>query len=408
MQKINVFMYNLRKSGAGGTFRILRQTLLKNRRKSHKVKVCFFYQDKAVWDKSRPVYEAMKNDERFETFILIIPNRDLQISEEQYREISEHENVICAQKPGSGEWFDLQKEKPDFIFLAKPYAILLPEGYWEGRLSGFTRLCYIPYGYQNWVLPIGLEKDFFRSIALFFADDSYSKTEIVKQFPISSRLGIRKIFDFGYPSLASICTGKGMKDTPFWNEQEYKFKVMWTPRWTMDDECGGTHFFEYKDFFLHYFDLMPEASLVFRPHPLAFHNWVETGQMTQKEVDEYLRYYEEHSNMYYDTCETYNATFWKSDVLVTDFSSIIVEYFVTKKPVIYCSKDLTIFNSYIRNIMNGCYLVSSEEELKKVLDGLKNGYDPLREKRHQLVDSLLAKHTEDTVNNIINAVWEAR
>lgn len=399
---LNEILYRWRKAGWGANLRLCRQKFRKTA--NSKIKVCFFLEEKSIWLKSKPIYEAMLLDERFEPFVLVIPNRDLSIEEEFAGKNAPFYNIIWAYNKETGVWYDLEKEKVNFVFFARPYGSLLPEQYRSDRVSRYAQICYIPYGVQNWCLPVGLEKEFLKNVSIFFADDTYSAEMVKKFFPISYSLRIRKIEDVGYPFLAEIqkiCESEEKK-LPWWNTRNGEFRVVWTPRWTVEEKLGESHFFEYKDFMLNYFIGHDDVSLVFRPHPLAFTNWIEKGKMTQQEASDYINSFDKERGLYYDNLDDYHGTFEKSDVLVTDYSSIIVEYFITGKPIIYCSHDLQIFNEPSRKLMEVCYLVDNQQELEEVLNNLKQGIDPFKQEREKAAKRLQEKHNNGTTHQILD------
>ena len=91
-----------------------------------------------------------------------------------------------------------------------------------------------------------------------------------------------------------------------------------------------------------------KRSLVFRPHPLTFKNFISLGLITSDEVDEYLRKFQNNEQLYYDQTSEYFTTFWHSDVFVGDISSIIPCYFLTGKPIIYCHTDAVDDNDIMK------------------------------------------------------------
>ena len=100
--------------------------------------------------------------------------------------------------------------------------------------------------------------------------------------------------------------------------------ILWTPRWTTDKYAVETSFFDYKDCMIEYAKKNSNVNLVFRPHPLTFNNFIEKKLMTKKEVKDYISKFKD--NLYYDKSNEYMETFKDTDILVTDFSSIVMEF----------------------------------------------------------------------------------
>ncbi|MGH7981440.1 MAG: hypothetical protein ACREE6_18840, partial [Limisphaerales bacterium] len=83
----------------------------------------------------------------------------------------------------------------------------------------------------------------------------------------------------------------------------------------------------------------------------------------------------------------YEDTFSTSHVLISDISSMMIEFFSTGKPIIYTHRKY-IFNEYGRRMSEGLYWVRDVEELNRTLLMLLSGQDPLREKRKELMKDL--------------------
>jgi CDP-glycerol glycerophosphotransferase (TagB/SpsB family) len=97
--------------------------------------------------------------------------------------------------------------------------------------------------------------------------------------------------------------------------------------------------------------------------------------------------YDSSTNMVIDESGSYEDTFMTSDLLISDYSSMMVEYFVTGKPIIYTHRK-NEFNEYALSLSKGFYWVHSIEELNETISMLLSGKDFLREKRQELMKTL--------------------
>jgi CDP-glycerol glycerophosphotransferase (TagB/SpsB family) len=159
-------------------------------------------------------------------------------------------------------------------------------------------------------------------------------------------------------------------------------RILWTPRWrTLEGNC---HFFDYKDYFVDYCKKHQDVDFVFRPHPLCLGNFLKTGELSEDDLQRIKLEYGNSSNMSLDETGDYIDTFIASDVLVSDISSMLLEYFVTGKPIIYTHRVDT-FNELGRKLSEGFYWVENSTELQETLDMLMGGNDPLKFKREELI-----------------------
>ena len=60
-------------------------------------------------------------------------------------------------------------------------------------------------------------------------------------------------------------------------------------------------------------------------------------RMTERDVENYKNSVKEHGASF-DKNEIVGDTFRQTEILITDYSSIILEFFLSGKPVIYCGK----------------------------------------------------------------------
>ena len=90
--------------------------------------------------------------------------------------------------------------------------------------------------------------------------------------------------------------------------------------------------------------------------------------------------------------------------MVADLTTVIIEYFVVRKPIIYCVADIE-YNDFMKKVISGCYCVHNGQELADTLDMLERGEDPLLDERNRIADYLL-KGKEDTAKVIVSKIKE--
>ena len=99
--------------------------------------------------------------------------------------------------------------------------------------------------------------------------------------------------------------------------------------------------------------------------------------------------------------------FWTSDILITDISSVIYEYFITGKPIIYCFSNIDIDFVYeSKRILEVCYNVYTKNDLLNYIEMLKNGIDPLKNKRIELIEELYSTDILLSSKNIAQNLLE--
>ena len=386
----------------------------RNKKTSNKIKVGFVCQYVPSWGKMEPIYRIMKNSDKFDTFLLCLPmgihnyklddTKDL--SNDAYDYFLNYGYEAVNALVGQNKWLNLKKLKLDYLFYTRPYNHYMPKNFTSHRVNRYTKVCMLPYAYNlledNYRST--LDKEFFCGVYYYFAECKHAMEINKRQFIYAHNKGLQKTECYGMPGLEDLVRAKS-KETEAWSFSSNDFKVMWTPRWTTNKWEGGSNFFMYKDSLLEYAKDNPDVDFLFRPHPLMFDNFIKTKEMTREEVSNYTKRVEELDNISFDKQKEYGASFWESSVLLSDISSMMYEYFLTGKPIIYCASNVDIeFSENAKDFIKGCYISYTQEETFKILDQLKGGEDPLKETREKLVEELFGDNIEEIPKQIVQAI----
>jgi hypothetical protein len=134
---------------------------------------------------------------------------------------------------------------------------------------------------------------------------------------------------------------------------------------------------KYMNYFLTFIKQNLNINFIYRPHPLS-------------DYQKLLKF--ENENYYVDYENDSKNAFDSSDILISDLSTLISDYFIyTKKPVILMkSENLLddILNSFGKKIIEGIYVINDENELNKNLILLLNNTDEKKDIREQIASEL--------------------
>lgn len=398
---------------------LLAMAILRQERKIRRhgpIRVGFFCQYIPAWPKMEPVYEQMKADPRFEPYLLCVPsgieNGMLKEPEtakndtyEYFRDRGYTEAVNLLTGPDT--WLDLQALELSYVFYPRPYNALMPRCYQTNLVARFCRVCMIMYGMATTeqITRITLNKNFMRYVYFYFAETAFSQRINIRNNALGHRLGLQKTLCVGYPVLEQLEKMQGV-ESPSWDFSRNPFRVIWTPRWTTDKKEGGSNFFTYSEAFLEYARTHPQMDFLFRPHPLMFDNFIKTGEMTCQEVEAFKEKCQALQNVKLDDQAQYEATLWGSDVLVSDISGLMPEYFTTGKPLVFCATNMELqLAQFSREMIDkGCYTVHSRQELFACLDALQRGEDPLESARKALIPELFGAVSNGASARIVEAI----
>lgn len=359
------------------------------------IHVLFVCHEPSLWSMFESIYNAMEGDPNFSPLVVALPYKHGTLPDGQYKDAGILEffeirkiKAIWGYDKEKNEWLNPASLMPDYVFFQTPYPLYHKK--WSVEyVSVLARVCYIPYGSsvsKGEIFDIVHPDNFFRYTSIFFLEN-LSKKELFK-----TKLGNKtwfkeeKVIISGYPKLDYLNKNKEYSGK-VWKRRIKKNvkRILWTPRFLTSE--GTCHFFDYKDYFFEFCKKHPDVDFAFRPHPLCFQNFISTGEMSFDEQIKMKQEYDSSTNMVIDESGSYEDTFMTSDLLISDYSSMMVEYFATGKPIIYTHRK-NEFNEYALSLSKGFYWVHNIEELDKTISMLLSGEDSLRKKREELMKTL--------------------
>lgn len=355
-----------------------------------KINITFICYRPAVWGSLKTVYESLLKNQLFNVNIVSIPKMSFDrshIESEGAEEYFEKYNAIKGFS--NGKYFDLKALNPDFVFYQQPYNLVLPNEYQSSIVAKYARICYIDYfsfndNVKSFDVFYGcVPKDFMKSVSLYFVQSDIER-ELISKW-MEDTPNIVKYIKAGYPKYDNVDSLKGAESN-IWHSRNGMFRIIWTPRWcTNENNC---HFFLYKDKFLEFVKSNKQIDFIFRPHPQSWFEWNRTGEFTFDQANQYKAKYDEIVNAQIDNSKEYLKMFYSSDCLVTDLSTIIPEYLLTGKPIIYCD-SYDSKHGYLKDKGYGksFYWAYTWEDVENYINMLISGSDPKREERERYIKS---------------------
>ena len=363
-----------------------------------KIKVAFICQYIPAWSKNQRLYEALRGDERFEALLICVPNRVFanQLRDPEDLSNDTYDYFVSHGYPeavnalvGKDEWYDLRAAGVDYVIYNR-YDRPMPIPYTSARISAHAKVCLIEYGTSLLrMVDMMFDYPFLANTYCFFAENDAKRGEFLRWNLALSRLGLSQAVCCGIPAVENAYMAQDAP-APAWSFSQNAFRAIYAPRWTTDPVWGGSTFLRYREFFLKLADERPELDFLVRPHPLMFQHFIDTGLMTAEEAAAFEAACGARPNIRLDQEKEYLATFWKSSVLICDFSSMIIEYFITGKPIIYLTYDENIaYTDQMDAMLSGCYLVNDEDALRRTIEMLSAGEDPLAPVRDEVCKTQL-------------------
>ena len=373
--------------------------------------VIFVVQYIPGWNKLEPIYSKMQKDKRFNPIIVCVPlNIQNHIllddnGNDTYKYFIEHGYKAIDALLDDGSWFDLKQLKPDYLFHSRPYNAFMPKCYTSYRIVRYALICNVMYGacLANNDRKVCINKAYFKNVYSYYAFDESEKEYYESLYRKGIKKRIQRCFPFGATGLEQLL---GTKNNISRNTR-FKKTVLWTPRWSTDSHVGGSNFFNYKDTILQLATNNLDILFIIRPHPLMFSNFLKTGEMTEEEVKEFKLYCHNSDNVVLDESKSYSDTFWNSNLLITDFSGIVTEYFITGKPIIYCHSNVNFeYTDTTNHLIHCCYEAFDSNDIERYVHNLINQEDTMLQKRIEFIESFFPTVQNNSANILESLLLE--
>ncbi|MCI9109034.1 MAG: hypothetical protein HFI00_12705 [Lachnospiraceae bacterium] len=302
------------------------------------------------------------------------------------------------------EEYEVQKEKPDLIFIHNPYDdgnnLTRVQGqYFSAELKHHTGgLVYSPYftmgGYTKG------KSDFqYVNKGTIYADKVIVQSEFVKKIYESYGYPPEKLVALGSPKIDAVVNYKkqnpGLPDR--WKAKLEGRKIFLLNTHLSYFPAGAGNVSRYGfDYAKRYHDELLDAmidkegcGMIWRPHPLLFDMIEARFPECREYVENMKKRIEMSSNCVMDEYSDYRISFFHSDALITTYSSMIHEYMVTGKPVLIFQTKPTEEGGQRSPIdMRTCYFKFKKDggmSFKHFIEMVAEGEDPKYEERMEML-----------------------
>lgn len=338
------------------------------------IKVLFVIQRIEVFNSVKSIIDEMGKNDIFDIYFLPIPrNKTGENNALDFKSYGEIKNFCYNLKCGrvidcyNNESFIELDDKYDYIFLNVPYSNQYPEKYSLHYLSRHGNLCYIPYGTgyskNNALLYTSYNLDLLSHISyLFAASPSTYRFSEDKLHIWEKKFKKKIVYDVGYPRFDLLRNVK--------NNNKIS-TILYLPRWTTNNEIGNekSSFIDFKDSFFNIANNHPDINFIMRPHPLMFDNLLKNKIITEEELENILIKFDSCKNVHLDNSKNYLDSLIKADCLICDFSSIVIEYFLLNRPIIYLGNIKSIDDCYSK-MVESFYIPDNLNQIESLIDSI--------------------------------------
>ena len=215
----------------------------RRKRNDQLIRVVFICQYVPSWNKISPTYHRLEEDDRFAVSILCVPESISSKENKTYLFFLSHGYNGVLNAWNNGRWISLKEFDADYFFFYRPYDNYLPWPYKSFIACRYGKICMIPYGtsMSRDLMESAFKYPFMSNVAILFAD---SMAEVEYNSAHNKRFSDQRFLYCGIPALESVLLEKN-SSAPSWEWSRNSFRIMWTPRWSLNQKGGGSNYFKY-------------------------------------------------------------------------------------------------------------------------------------------------------------------
>lgn len=378
------------------------------------IRVLFVVQRIECFNSSFSVYLKMVHDDSFNVSVISLP-RFLQFSTDRHNkfDLQTVDDIFgfCKSLPGNHKtinsydnltkcFIKIDDFEFDYIFINIPYEEQYPEEINIKILNTIGRICYLPYGYNStknsYLFETTNPVSSLNYFDTYYAINKKSYVELlIKRMWVCQLFSRNKpLKNMGYPrfDLLNNVSDKMSLQT-----------ILWLPRWETSLDIGHQQstFLVFKDEIISFAEMNPSIKIIIRPHPLMFENHIKSGIISQKELELYFNRIDRISNISFDKNDSYETTLEEADLILSDFTGLLVEMFVMRKKVAYTGEKRDLKNEFYPMI-DSFYEAKTWEQFLEVFQLLSAGIDNKKEQREFAIKKFWTFNVSGAADNIVN------
>ena len=359
------------------------KNVLKSLKNKEKIKILFTCEQNEKWCYT-DLYKSLQNIEKFEVLpVALFPitsKGETIFTQTKNKKFFDNLNInsIDGYDYQNNKIIDIKSLEPDIVFYQQPW--YLNNCNHPKLVSSYALTIMAPYGYttlgeKEW----GSDgvKEIYQSLWLFLAESPYHIKFYKKAAKMKNNL-------IALGSLKFDNYQKPISNNPFKNPQN--LKIIYAPHHSLGN--NGLKMSTFANDYLNFLNFAknnPQFSFAYKPHPMLENSVVEHNLMSKEEYENYVNNWNNLENAIVYNKGEYFDLFKSSDILITDCSSFLAEYFPTTKPIIFLNRaDRAPFDKFGNKIKKGFYEVNCFEEIEKTIEAITK-IDPLKKTRESIL-----------------------
>lgn len=366
-----------------------------------KLNIVFMPYNAYMWNSLESIWKSASQDENCNCYVVPIPyykliSRDNGITEQ----IFTYEGDMLPKYVPVVDYkeFNLKELNPDIIYIHNQYddcnnATRVDSKYFSYNLKKYTdMLVYVTYGILG-TYPVSFYKEFYSFIATRDFDRVVVQSESFKSIAEYSGIDRSKLISTGSPKFDALVNSLKNQEVSKHYIDKFRDKtvLLWTTNLMKIINGRDIVLDEIEELF-NLVKNNPNLGLIYRPHPLEF-SYVESkaNECFDRYMD-LIRGAENTDNIIVDKNPNYYEAFKIADALISDKSSVLIEFMGTEKPVLIYDTGIErdYYNKNVFDIFSNYVVGEDDMTVEKFIDLVINKKDTRKKDRLDSLKTVLA------------------
>ncbi|MCZ1264088.1 glycosyltransferase [Paenibacillus tundrae] len=349
------------------------------------LEIVFMPYKASMWDSFDSIYREAVNDPECEVYVVPIPYYEKNAEGQLVKFCYEGNDLPTDIVTTPFEVYDFEERKPDAIYVHNPFdgyntLTMVDRRFFSENLSKYTdMLVYVPY----YVAGSSDKPQVSLPAACNYVNKIVVQSAVLKQAYVNSGVDEKKLLDLGSPKIDAALRQNDSID-PYlnlWKDIQRERKTFLFNTGIADLLSTETWYSQIEET-INYFLENAQFSLIWRPHPLTEITLKTMRPNIKQSYAEIKQKIDNSKNIVVDSSSNAYPAIHLTDAIISDYSSIMLQYIATSKPVLgLLNREVLGADRYYFADYLGCYLTGEGDTISQFVEMVNSNQDFKKEER---------------------------
>jgi len=349
------------------------------------IEIAFMPYKASMWDSLESIYREAEKDPNCTCYVVPIPYYEKNAQGEIVKFCYEGNELPKDINTIPFDVYDFENRRPDVIYIHNPFdqynklTMVYPR-FFSDNLAQYTdMLVYVPY----YVAGSASTPELYGVPSFNNVTKIIVQSEILKDAYVANGTKADKVLVLGSPKLDAMFNAlSDHREAPLHWQSTIRNKKVILFNTGIADLLNIDTWFEQAEYILNYFMDHEKYVLIWRPHPLTE---ITIKTMRPQLLEIYVELenrLKKATNIIIDTSSDIYQAVAISDAIISDYSSVMLQYIITEKPVLgLLSKNKLEQDTYYYADYLGCYFTNEDISVAQFVDMVECNEDFKKEER---------------------------